>query len=270
MSRFEEAEKAYREAIQIDPEQTLVWSLLGSLLADNGRFEEAEQAFREVVKLNPQDENGWGSLGLVLGRKLKRYDDSVYALQKAVEITPKNAEFWHNLGLALERSGKFEEAEKAFREAIRLEKKPVYALANLGRLLICQDKNEEGEKCFREALKQDPNYYKAAGGLVVLLISNDSRRDEGWEILKELVKNPEIPKKDINFSTGLFIRIAMMGYEREALDILKESAWAEALEPVVVALRLRLGEDVKAAVEIMEVAKDVVNRIEEARKQMGV
>jgi hypothetical protein len=62
--------------------------------------------------------------------------------------------------------------------------------------------------------------------------------------------------------------IAARGYEREAFEILKESSWAEALEPVVVALRLRLGEDVKAAAEIMEVAKDVVKRIEEMRDKM--
>ena len=268
-NRFEEAEKAYREAIRIDPKQTIAWSLLGHLLTGNGRFEEAEQTFREAVKLNPRDRGGWGSLGLLLGRYLRRYDDSVYALQKAVEIAPKDAGLWNNLGLALEGSGKFEEAEKAFREAIRLEKKePARILVNLGTLLICQSKNEEGEKYFREALKQDPSYYRAAVGLIVLLVNDDSRRDEGWEILKGLVKNPEIPRKDINFSTELFVGIAVMGYEREALDILRESVWAEALEPVVVALRLMAGEDVKAAAEIMEVGKDVVKRIEEQREQI--
>jgi hypothetical protein len=102
----------------------------------------------------------------------------------------------------------------------------------------------------------------------LLLINNASQQDESWKILKELVKNSEIPKKDVNFSTELFIGIAARGYEREAFDILKESAWAEALEPVVVALRLMAGEDVKAAAETMEVAKDVVKRIEESRKQM--
>lgn len=300
---LEEAEKAYRNAIRIDPKQGLAWKLLGKLLEDQGRYKEAEQVYlnvtelspnesanwvalgdlyhlrlqcfedaervyRRAVGVNPRDKVAWFELGTLLGENLEQYDESTDALQKAVNLDPKNAGAWNNLGLALKGGGKFEEAEKAFRKAINLAKESACPLANLGLLSLCRNQFEEGEKCLREALKQDPNYYTAAGPLALLLVSNDSQRDEGWEILKGLVKNAEIAKNDVNFSTSLLTTIAAIGYEREVLDILKKSPWAETLEPVVVALRLCLGEDVKAAAEVMEVAKDVVKQIEEMRDEM--
>ena len=40
------------------------------------------------------------------------------------------------------------------------------------------------------------------------------------------------------------------------------------MEPLIVGLQLYLGEDVKSAVEIVEVGKDVVKRIEKKKKEM--
>ncbi|MBA3030948.1 MAG: hypothetical protein FP816_19340 [Desulfobacteraceae bacterium] len=52
------------------------------------------------------------------------------------------------------------------------------------------------------------------------------------------------------------------GHAKEALEILLESEAKKHLEPLVVGLKMVLGEDVKTAPEIREVAKDVVKRIE--------
>ncbi len=41
------------------------------------------------------------------------------------------------------------------------------------------------------------------------------------------------------------------------------------MEPLVVGLRMCLGEDVQIATEIMEIGKDVVKRIEERREKGG-
>ena len=42
----------------------------------------------------------------------------------------------------------------------------------------------------------------------------------------------------------------------------------EYLEPLIVGLQLYLGDDVKSAVEIVEVGKDVVKRIEKKKKEL--
>jgi tetratricopeptide (TPR) repeat protein len=55
--QYDEAEAAYRKAIDLDSSNAWSWGGLGSLLADRvGRYEEAEAAFDNAVKLQP-DEN---------------------------------------------------------------------------------------------------------------------------------------------------------------------------------------------------------------------
>ena len=59
--------------------------------------------------------------------------------------------------------------------------------------------------------------------------------------------------------------VAAGASERDLLDILSgDRRKADALDPLVVALRQRIGETVRAPIEILEVAQDVRKRIEEA------
>jgi tetratricopeptide (TPR) repeat protein len=303
MNRFDEVEKILREATQIAPKRHPAWLGLGLVLTELGRFEETEtifsnltdmspkemstlwvmfgresqkhgrlditeRAYRKAVEINPKDKIAWFELGTLLGRDLERYAESANALKKMVNLDPKNAGAWHNLGLTLQESGKFEEAEKAYRKVIKLEKKPAQTWGLLGNLLLQTDRINESEQCFRKAIELDKKQYIASLSLILIMAADASRREEWQGLLKELVKNTEAVEENVAFATIMLIAIAVCGYEREVLEILRESPWAEALEPVVVALRLRLGEDVKAAAEIMEVAKDVVKRIEEGRKQI--
>ncbi len=63
----------------------------------------------------------------------------------------------------------------------------------------------------------------------------------------------------------LFVELAASGCAQEALGILVDSPAEPHLEPLVVALRMMIGVEVKSAVAIQEVAKYVVKRID-ARK----
>ena len=91
---------------------------------------------------------------------------------------------------------------------------------------------------------------------------------EALELSQSYVQQTDVVRKDVNGVVELFVELAAGGYEREALKILVASPSAEILEPLVVGLRMYVGEDVKAAAEIMEVGKDVVKRIEERREKM--
>ena len=65
--------------------------------------------------------------------------------------------------------------------------------------------------------------------------------------------------------TDFFINACAAGYAKEALSVLEEFPQAE-LEPLVVGVQIFLGESPRTAQEILEVGKDVAQRIEE-RKQ---
>ena len=63
--RLPDAEKAYREAIRLDPADAHASFRLGSLLERQGRLAEAEVACREAIRLDPNDVYGYEVLAEV-------------------------------------------------------------------------------------------------------------------------------------------------------------------------------------------------------------
>ena len=64
--------------------------------------------------------------------------------------------------------------------------------------------------------------------------------------------------------------IATGALERDLVDILSsDRRKSDALEPLVVALRQRIGETVRAPIEVLEIAQDIRQRIEEVKKAGG-
>ena len=64
--------------------------------------------------------------------------------------------------------------------------------------------------------------------------------------------------------------IAVGALERDLIDVLSsDRKKSDALEPLIVALRQRIGETVRAPIEVLEIAQDVRQRIEEVEKAGG-
>ncbi len=105
-------------------------------------------------------------------------------------------------------------------------------------------------------------------GLVGLLTEERGRGYEGIELAREFVQDPERVGDWIDETSGMFVTLAAAGYAEKAVEIIEKSPSAELLEPLVVGLRLYAGEDVRVATEILEVGRDVVERIEKRRKEM--
>ena len=65
--------------------------------------------------------------------------------------------------------------------------------------------------------------------------------------------------------------IAVGALERDLVDILSsDRKKSGALEPLVVALRQRIGETVRAPIEVLEIAQDIRQRIEEVERSRGI
>jgi tetratricopeptide (TPR) repeat protein/DNA-binding MarR family transcriptional regulator len=159
LHRFNEAEIAYREAIVRDPKNAWACYYLGNLLQDHfQRYAEAETAYREAIV---RDSNGawhWISLGNLLSNHLRRYSEAESAYREAISRDPKNAWGWNNLGNLLQNHlQRYADAEIAYREAISYDPKDVWACYYLGNLL--QDhlqRYAEAEIAYREAIARDP------------------------------------------------------------------------------------------------------------------
>jgi tetratricopeptide (TPR) repeat protein len=306
VGRYEEAEAAYRKAIAIDPDYAWAWGQLGQLLHEKtDRYEEAEAAYRKAIAIDPDYAWAWGHLGRLLHERMSRYEEAEAAYRKAIEIQPEVSLGWVLLGQLLFQSAKYHEAYDIFMKALEIEpqslpvrvdlvalllgklNQPVEALALSNDFLKAHDGNPVPHNSFART------FYAHGGGnvlnhaeawarkAVVLAPDNPSyhhtlacilaamnRGQEALEPAQKYLDKAESLERSVADAIELFIRLAAGGCAREALKMLENSRSAQVLEPLLVGLRLFIGEDVKAAVEIMEVAKDVAKRIKELQQRL--
>jgi predicted Zn-dependent protease len=72
------------------------WFNLAFMLEEADRLDEAEAAFRRAVELDPKLDRGWYGLGLTLIR-LQRFDEAVVALKRNTELQPMSPYGWYQL-----------------------------------------------------------------------------------------------------------------------------------------------------------------------------
>ena len=272
LERYDEAEKAYRNAIKLDEKYTWAWALLGQLLNEKlERHDEAENAYLKAIELDEKSAWTWANMGLLLHEKLERYDEAEKAYRKVIELDEKNAWAWAYLGLLLyEKLERYDEAEKAFRKVIGLDPTAgSWAWLALAELFIAKsERYDEAKEALRKAMEFDSIAPTAMNKFVNLVLEQGKTAEEALETLKGYLAKPQRVEQSVDITTESVVKLAASGYGREVLEIVSESPSSKILEPLVVGLQLFVSEDVKAAAEIMEVARDVVKRIEERRDKM--
>lgn len=95
---FEDAERAYREALALEPEEAFLHNDLGILLEGLGRLAEAEAAYRDAIRLDPEDDVARSNLGDVLAAEGRR-TEAVAAYREAERLAPEKW-YYHRLWIA--------------------------------------------------------------------------------------------------------------------------------------------------------------------------
>lgn len=124
-------------------------------LTEAGRTEEAVRAWREALRLEPDDAKANNNLGGMLLR-LGRLPEAEAHLRKALAADPELAGARNNLGLLLMQRGRWEEARAEFERAIALAPASAEARVNLGAVLLVQGRPREAVRQLRAALEAEP------------------------------------------------------------------------------------------------------------------
>ena len=145
-NRYADAERAYLDALKIDPNYYDALSNLGDIYRMQGRPNDAEQMYTKAIAAGVPYANTYYNLGVVYTSQ-GRVQEAERPLQKAVELEPSSADAQYNLGWVYDKEGKVQEAEQAYTAA--LADKPSYPepRINLGVMLTQQGR-------FKEALDQ--------------------------------------------------------------------------------------------------------------------
>lgn len=121
LGRFDEAVKAYKQAIKLDPKDAMSFSEIGTLYFEMGNEKEAIIYLKKAIELDPTGEYiGWyayANLGTAYFRS-KQYHEAIEVLKRAIQIDPKAEGVHYALGLCYYSIRYYNDAIEAYKWAI--------------------------------------------------------------------------------------------------------------------------------------------------------
>jgi tetratricopeptide (TPR) repeat protein len=112
-----------QQLVQAHPQRSAGdWFNLAFLLEEAERFDEAEPAFRRALDLDPKLDRAWYGLALILIRQ-QRHDEAVAALKRNTELQPMSPYGWYQLARVQIDRQEPEEARKIIRHLKGFEPK---------------------------------------------------------------------------------------------------------------------------------------------------
>jgi tetratricopeptide (TPR) repeat protein len=115
----QEAARAYRMALELDPKMADAHLNLGRLCHEGGKWKEAEAHYRVAAGRVPDDPAPHFNLG-VLMEDFKKPEEAILAYRRAIQIDPNFADAHYNLGLLVESLGHKAEAIAHLRAARKI------------------------------------------------------------------------------------------------------------------------------------------------------
>ncbi|QQS46436.1 MAG: tetratricopeptide repeat protein [Acidobacteriota bacterium] len=274
LKRFDEAEAAFRKAIQIDPNNAFAWNNLGNLLSDLKRFDEAEAAYRKAIEINPNYTSAWHNLGNLLS-DLKRFDEAEVAYRKALEINPNYAYAWNWLGNLLSDLKRFDEAEAAYRKAIEIDPDNSEFLNSLAWMFYLIDKNpKEAEELSRKAVEKEPASPHCAHTLACILVRNGKWEDAVAAISSYFsIGDEDFHERTWQDTMILFKDIVGIDRAGDAVNILDETGMGERSRPLREALKAIADDDpdylLRVAPEVRQPAKEIIDILLPEGRKLG-
>lgn len=117
---WNDAEQAYRKALEIDPGLAAAATNLGNLLYRRDNAREAEKWYRKAIQADPDQPQAYYNLGF-LKLDAGRADLAIVFLQKTLSLDPAFADARFNLGIALQQEGRNDEARRELNRFLNMD-----------------------------------------------------------------------------------------------------------------------------------------------------
>jgi tetratricopeptide (TPR) repeat protein len=130
LRKYEEAEVAYRQALQLDPDYIPAYINLADLFRVQGRENEALDVLLQAQKINTKNAAVAHALGLHYVRAGKN-DRALQLLKRSTRLAPQNVRYAYVYAVALHDSGEAKRALAELERALRLQPNDVDVLVAL-------------------------------------------------------------------------------------------------------------------------------------------
>jgi len=154
--KYEEAAKAYQEAINKEPDEPVYYNNLGIVYSKLGRYEEAIEVYKKMLEIQPESYSANKNLGELYGLQ-KNYKEALPYFSKAVELSPDDPDAFYSLGACLMNTGANTKALETFSKVIEID--PEYSLAyyQLGMIYVNHNEKEKAIKNLEKFIELTPN-----------------------------------------------------------------------------------------------------------------
>ena len=154
--RLEDAEKTYREVLEIQPNHVDALRFLAGILASKDRVEEAELLLGRALKVAPDFTLAHMDLGHLFSEQ-HRHAEAVACFKKACQLEPEKPRPRYALASSLAESGKTSEATETYRKVISLKADHAGAWLGLGHNLKTVGEQEEAIDAYRQCINIRPD-----------------------------------------------------------------------------------------------------------------
>ena len=112
---------AYKQVLEINPENAAAREGLGVSMLKQGKHDEAKTILEDLLVYYPGMWRAHNSLGVIYDMK-QQHENAVSSFNRALEYNKKNAEVLNNLGYSYYLSGRWSLAKKYFLDALNADR----------------------------------------------------------------------------------------------------------------------------------------------------
>jgi tetratricopeptide (TPR) repeat protein len=211
--RQREAIEALKQTIRIDPYLARAYSGLGVSYGSLGLYRESIDAYKQAIKIDNTNAVPHWLLGVSYSQ-LNLHREAIEAFKQAIRIDPNVAEPHHALGIAYNSLGLHREAAQAFKQATRIDPDNAPAHYSLGYSYGRLGLHREAIEAFKQAIRIKPDNVEA----YLSLGSAYGQLGLYREALKAYKSAVRIKPDDARAHGGLGISYEMLNNRGEALE----------------------------------------------------
>jgi len=142
LERYDEALASFYKAIELHPNDAIVWFFLGNALLSLKRYEEVLTCCNKAIELHLNNAEVWYLRSMILSM-LKRYEEALTSLNKTIELHPNDAISWELRGQMLLILKNYDEALESFNKAIELDSNSASSWGMRGMVLYYFKRHKE-------------------------------------------------------------------------------------------------------------------------------
>jgi serine/threonine-protein kinase len=221
--KWNDAEKDFRDASDLDPKSSTPYRWLGALYDKTQKLDQAKQQLKRALELDPQDWNIFMEMGLnsFLGAD---YKDAASSWEQALKLEPDNVLALQNLGAVYQMLDRNDDAAAALQHALEVQPN-ADTYNNLATLRFFQGRYSDSVAAFEKSVELSANSYDSWGNLADAYRWTPGDADKAKQayrhaidlIREEIQKNP----KDLDMRATLASYLAKSGDKEDALKELK-------------------------------------------------